>query len=111
MSRYHLIGIGGAGMAPVAELLAARGLTVSGSDARASAALERLLGEGPSVNTVLLRVDPKARPVVERRLNEMPKVAVISARPRSASSSSRRRVRSSMFQIQRPESTRPAQMK
>lgn len=45
------------------------------------AALERLLGEGPSVNTVLLRVDPEARPVVERRLNEMPKVAVISARP------------------------------
>ncbi|WP_324653166.1 UDP-N-acetylmuramate--L-alanine ligase [Georgenia sp. H159] len=46
MSRYHLIGIGGAGMAPVAELLAARGLTVSGSDARASAALERLRSLG-----------------------------------------------------------------
>ncbi|MCM3661837.1 UDP-N-acetylmuramate--L-alanine ligase [Georgenia satyanarayanai] len=46
MSRYHLIGIGGAGMAPVAELLAARGLEVSGSDARDSATLERLRGLG-----------------------------------------------------------------
>ncbi|WP_413450525.1 UDP-N-acetylmuramate--L-alanine ligase [Georgenia phoenicis] len=46
MSRYHLIGIGGAGMAPVAELLAARGLAVSGSDARDSATLERLRGLG-----------------------------------------------------------------
>lgn len=44
--RYHLIGIGGAGMAPVAELLAARGLTVSGSDARPSAAVERLRAAG-----------------------------------------------------------------
>ncbi|MEE6274060.1 UDP-N-acetylmuramate--L-alanine ligase [Georgenia wangjunii] len=40
--RAHLIGIGGAGMAPVAELLAARGWQVSGSDARESVALERL---------------------------------------------------------------------
>ena len=44
--RYHLIGIGGAGMAPVAELLAARGLSVSGSDARPSATLERLRAAG-----------------------------------------------------------------
>src|SRR5690625_4464638 len=44
--HYHLIGIGGAGMAPVAELLAARGLTVSGSDARPSAVLERLRAKG-----------------------------------------------------------------
>jgi len=46
MTRYHLIGIGGAGMAPVAELLAARGLEVSGSDARPSATLERLRAAG-----------------------------------------------------------------
>jgi putative ABC transport system permease protein len=44
-------------------------------------ALERLLGEGPSINTALLRLDPSARPVVEQRLNQMPKVAVISSRP------------------------------
>jgi len=46
MTRYHLVGIGGAGMAPVAELLTARGLTVSGSDARPSATLERLRAAG-----------------------------------------------------------------
>lgn len=46
MTRYHLIGIGGAGMAPVAELLAARGLEVSGSDARPSAILDRLRAAG-----------------------------------------------------------------
>src|SRR5690606_30179731 len=46
VTRYHLIGIGGAGMAPVAELLAARGLEVSGSDARPSAILDRLRAAG-----------------------------------------------------------------
>lgn len=44
-------------------------------------ALERLLGEAPSVNTVLMAVDPSARASVEHRLNEMPRVAVISSRP------------------------------
>ncbi|MFC4556375.1 UDP-N-acetylmuramate--L-alanine ligase [Georgenia faecalis] len=42
----HLIGIGGAGMSPVAELLAARGWAVSGSDARDSAVLDRLRAHG-----------------------------------------------------------------
>ena len=46
MTRYHLIGIGGAGMAPVAELLAARGLEVSGSDARPGATIDRLRAGG-----------------------------------------------------------------
>ena len=41
--RVHLVGVGGAGMSAVAALLAARGLTVSGSDASARAlpAVER----------------------------------------------------------------------
>jgi putative ABC transport system permease protein len=43
--------------------------------------LDRLLGEAPSVNTVLMAVDPSARASVEHRLNEMPRVAVISSRP------------------------------
>lgn len=40
--NFHLIGIGGAGMSVVAELLLARGAQVSGSDQSDSAALEHL---------------------------------------------------------------------
>ena len=40
--RFHLIGIGGAGMSVVAELLASRGATVEGSDREESAVLEHL---------------------------------------------------------------------
>ncbi|MFT0847892.1 UDP-N-acetylmuramate--L-alanine ligase [Actinomycetaceae bacterium L2_0104] len=47
---YHLIGIGGAGMSVVAELLMAGGATVSGSDARASAATDHLVSLGASVS-------------------------------------------------------------
>jgi len=43
--------------------------------------LERLLGEGPSTNAVLLTVEPGRRREVERRLNDMPQVASISDRP------------------------------
>ena len=43
---YHLIGIGGAGMSAVAQLLAERGFKVSGSDQTDSAVLERLRGQG-----------------------------------------------------------------
>lgn len=46
MVTYHLIGIGGAGMSVVAELLAARGHAVQGSDAKDSAVLARLAGQG-----------------------------------------------------------------
>jgi len=44
-------------------------------------ALERMLGEGPSTNAVLLTVEPGLRREVERRLNDMPQVASISDRP------------------------------
>jgi UDP-N-acetylmuramate--alanine ligase len=44
--RYHLVGVGGAGMSAVAELLAARGHDVSGSDQRDSAVLAHLRGAG-----------------------------------------------------------------
>lgn len=48
--RAHFIGIGGAGMAPVAQLLAARGWRVSGSDARDSATLDHLRASGITVH-------------------------------------------------------------
>ena len=44
--RFHLIGIGGAGMSVVAELLAARGWAVTGSDQADSATLQRLRNRG-----------------------------------------------------------------
>ncbi|WP_066463435.1 UDP-N-acetylmuramate--L-alanine ligase [Sanguibacter suarezii] len=42
LGTVHLIGVGGAGMSVVAQLLAARGLTVQGSDARRSAVTDAL---------------------------------------------------------------------
>ncbi len=44
--RVHLIGAGGAGMSAIAALLAARGVVVSGSDARDSVALAAVRGSG-----------------------------------------------------------------
>ena len=48
--KYHLVGIGGAGMSVVAELLAASGADVSGSDSKESATTRRLAAEGISVS-------------------------------------------------------------
>ncbi|NKX49557.1 UDP-N-acetylmuramate--L-alanine ligase [Arthrobacter deserti] len=42
LGRVHFIGLGGAGMSAVARILLARGVPVSGSDARDSQALEQL---------------------------------------------------------------------
>jgi UDP-N-acetylmuramate--alanine ligase len=49
LGRTHLIGVGGAGMSPIAGLLAARGVPVSGSDARDSAVLGQLRAAGVRV--------------------------------------------------------------
>jgi len=49
LGRTHLIGIGGAGMSAIAGLLAARGLVVSGSDAKDSASLVPLRAAGVTV--------------------------------------------------------------
>ena len=46
---YYFIGIGGAGMSVVAELLLAEGETISGSDARASDVTKYLAGLGVTV--------------------------------------------------------------
>lgn len=51
MSRYHLIGVGGAGMSAVAELLAGQGHTVSGSDLVESATTTHLRQVGVEVWT------------------------------------------------------------
>ena len=46
LGRTHLIGVGGAGMSAIAGLLAARGVPVSGSDAKDSAVLGPLRAAG-----------------------------------------------------------------
>lgn len=46
LGAVHLIGIGGAGMSAIARMLLARGLLVTGSDARASATVDALTRDG-----------------------------------------------------------------
>ncbi len=62
MTQFHLIGIGGAGMSVVAELLAQSGFEVRGSDARASAVTEALEQQGIKVyiGQAAENVDPQA---------------------------------------------------
>jgi UDP-N-acetylmuramate--alanine ligase len=50
LGHVHLLGIGGAGMSGIARILLARGLEVSGSDARESPALDVLRGLGATVH-------------------------------------------------------------
>ncbi|GAA2413090.1 UDP-N-acetylmuramate--L-alanine ligase [Streptomyces glaucosporus] len=50
MERPHFIGIGGAGMSGIAKILAQRGATVAGSDARESATAEALRALGATVH-------------------------------------------------------------
>ena len=50
IGHIHFVGIGGAGMCGIAEVLRNQGYEVSGSDAAASPALERLRGLGVAVH-------------------------------------------------------------
>ena len=47
--RIHFVGIGGAGMSGIAEVLLNLGYQVSGSDAASNAVTQRLTGMGASV--------------------------------------------------------------
>ncbi|WP_252107683.1 MULTISPECIES: UDP-N-acetylmuramate--L-alanine ligase [unclassified Halomonas] len=49
IKRLHFVGIGGAGMCGIAEVLANQGYAVSGSDMRVSTVIERLRGCGVEV--------------------------------------------------------------
>ncbi|MBI5059872.1 UDP-N-acetylmuramate--L-alanine ligase [candidate division KSB1 bacterium] len=50
IKHVHMIGIGGAGMCGIAEVLLNRGFTVSGSDLQLSAVTERLQGLGARIH-------------------------------------------------------------
>ena len=47
--HIHMIGIGGSGMCPIAELLLSRGYTVTGSDRNENANVKRLKSLGVTV--------------------------------------------------------------
>ena len=46
LGRVHFVGIGGAGLSGIARIMLARGIEVSGSDAKASATIEALRALG-----------------------------------------------------------------
>lgn len=80
---FHLIGIGGAGMSVVAELLAARGMRVSGSDQADSAVLDHLrsLGIDARVGHDAAHVPADAIVVVSTAVRESnPELACARAR-------------------------------
>ena len=56
--RVHVVGVGGAGMSAIAEVLAAMGHDVTGSDLKPSAGLERLevLGVAVTVGLSLIHI-------------------------------------------------------
>jgi UDP-N-acetylmuramate--L-alanine ligase len=81
--RFHLIGIGGAGMSVVAELLASRGATVEGSDREDSAVLEHLRSVGVRVfvGHEASHVDPDSVVVVSTAIREdNPELAIARTR-------------------------------
>lgn len=81
--RFHLIGIGGAGMSVVAELLRSRGAIVEGSDREDSAVLEHLraVGVGTFVGHEASHVDPEAVVVVSTAIREdNPELAIARER-------------------------------
>ena len=81
--RFHLIGIGGAGMSVVAELLASRGAIVEGSDREDSAVLEHLrsVGVRAFVGHDASHVDPTSVVVVSTAIRENnPELAIARER-------------------------------
>ncbi len=69
-ARLHFVGIGGAGMSALAEVLLHRGYRVSGCDVRASAGLERLraLGAGVRLGHSAAHLDDADVVVVSRAI-------------------------------------------
>jgi len=72
LGRVHLIGIGGAGMSGIARILLARGLAVSGSDAKDSAAVAalRALGAHVDVGHAAAQVDGAQTVVVSTAVRD-----------------------------------------
>lgn len=84
VGRLHLVGVGGAGMSVVAALLRARGIEVSGSDARESAVLGalRLIGVDVQVGHAAEHVAGAGGLVVSSAVRDN-NVELVEARRRS----------------------------
>src|SRR5207249_3624411 len=86
--RVHLVGIGGSGMSALADLLAAQGKQVSGSDLSAQAVC-RLTGRGiraavgtaPSKSATLSWSSSPLRPPLTTRRSSKPDVAACPSSP------------------------------
>ncbi|MGQ0630196.1 MAG: UDP-N-acetylmuramate--L-alanine ligase [Sporichthyaceae bacterium] len=96
LGRVHFIGLGGAGMSGIARILLARGVTVSGSDAKDSTALAALaalgarvhvghhgeqLGDADTVvvSTAIRESNPEYAAARERGLRVLPRAAALAS--------------------------------
>jgi UDP-N-acetylmuramate--alanine ligase len=96
LGRVHFIGIGGAGLSGIARIMLARGITVSGSDARESATLAALTALGATchvghdaanvvgadtvvVSTAVREDNPEVLAARELGLRLLPRSAALSA--------------------------------
>jgi UDP-N-acetylmuramate--alanine ligase len=97
LGRVHFVGIGGAGMSGIARILLARGVPVSGSDARGSATAEALralgatvhVGHDPAnvesgvdtvvVSTAIRDANPEVVEAHRRGLRVLPRAAALAA--------------------------------
>jgi UDP-N-acetylmuramate--alanine ligase len=92
--RVHLIGIGGAGMSAIAEVLLSQGFAVTGSDASAGASVERLRALGAKiarghaaeqlgdaqvvvVSTAIQADNPELKAARERRIPVIPRAEML----------------------------------
>ena len=70
VKRVHFVGIGGAGMSGIAEVLATQGYAVTGSDLHESAATKRLRSLGVKVSVGHDAANVQDGPVCTLRLPE-----------------------------------------
>ena len=96
LGRVHFVGIGGAGLSGIARIMLARGVTVSGSDAKDSRGLEALRALGAVchvghdaahvadadtvvVSTAVRETNPEVREAVRRGLRLYPRSAALES--------------------------------
>jgi UDP-N-acetylmuramate--alanine ligase len=96
LGRVHFVGIGGAGLSGIARIMLARGVAVSGSDAKDSPTLEALRRLGATchvghdaahvgaadtvvVSTAVREDNPEVRAAVRRGLRLLPRSAALAA--------------------------------
>ncbi len=96
LGRVHFVGIGGAGLSGIARIMLARGIEVSGSDAKSSATIEALLALGATcfvghaaeqveqadtvvVSTAVRETNPEVVEAVRRGLRLLPRSAALEA--------------------------------